>query len=524
MKILVSDSLAEEGIKILKSGAEVDVLTKLSKEELLQKIKEYDALVVRSATQVTREVIEAGERLKVIGRAGVGVDNIDVAAATERGIVVLNAPEGNTIAAAEHTIAMMMSMSRKIPQANASLKGNKWEKGKFMGVELYDKVLGIIGLGRIGTEVAKRCQSFGMRILAYDPYISEEKAKNLGVKLSTVDEIVINSDFITVHTPLTKETQNLIGAKELEKMKKSVRLINCARGGIINEEALHEALKSGKVAGAALDVFVKEPPTNSPLLTLDNIVVTPHLGASTAEAQVNVAIGVAEQVLNALRGEVVKNAVNAPAVGPEVMEAIRPYLPLAEKIGKFLAQLVKGHVNQVEISYSGEIAEQDTKFLTIAIMKGMLEPVLSAPVTFVNAMKVAKNRGITVFESKSSRAEDFANLISVTAKSDIDQRRAAGTIFGKQDARIVLIDKYRVDAVPSGYMVISNHIDKPGTIGKIGTLLGKNNINIAGMIVGRASPGGQAVMVLAVDSSIPDDILKQFLDVDGVKDAELVKL
>lgn len=524
MKILVSDSIAEEGIKILKREAEVDVSTKLPREELIKRIKDYDALVVRSATKVTRDVIEAGERLRVIGRAGVGVDNIDVDAATERGIIVLNAPEGNTIAAAEHTMGMMMALARNIPQANMSLKGKKWEKGKFMGVEIYDKVLGIIGLGRIGTEVAKRCQSFGMRILAYDPYISEEKAKSLGVKLTTVDEIIKNADFITVHTPLTKETQNLIGAKEFEKIKKGVRMINCARGGIIDEEALYNALKSGKVAGAALDVFVKEPPLESPLLALDNVITTPHLGASTAEAQVNVAVGVAEQVLNALKGEVVKNAVNAPAVGPEVMEAIRPYLPLAEKIGKFLAQVVRGHVNQVEVSYSGEIAEKDTKFLTIAILKGLLEPVLCAPVTFVNAMIVAKSRGITVFESKSPKTEDFANLISVTAKSDIDQRRAAGTIFGKRDARIVLIDKYRVDAVPSGYMVISNHIDKPGTIGKIGTLLGKNNINIAGMIVGRESPGGPAVMVLAVDSSIPDDILKQFSDVDGVKDAELVKL
>ncbi len=524
MKVLVSDSIAEEGIRILKREAEVDVLTKLSKEELIKVIKNYDALVVRSATQVTREVIEAGDRLKVIGRAGVGVDNIDVDAATEKGIIVLNAPEGNTIAAAEHTIGMILALARNIPQANASLKAKKWEKSKFLGVEIYDKVLGIIGLGRIGSEVAKRCQAFGMRILAYDPYISEEKAKALGVKLTTLDEILKNADFITIHTPLTKETQNLIGAKEFEKMKKGVRIINCARGGIIDEEALYSALKSGKVAGAALDVFAKEPPLDSPLLTLDNVIVTPHLGASTAEAQINVAISVAEQVLNALKGEVVKNAVNAPAIGPEVMEAIRPYLPLAEKIGKFLAQVVKGYINQVEISYSGEIAEKDTKFLTIAVLKGLLEPVLCAPVTYVNAMIIAKNRGIKVFESKSPKTEDFANLISVTAKSDIDQRRAAGTIFGKRDARIVLIDKYRVDAIPSGYMVISNHIDKPGVIGKIGTLLGKNNINIAGMIVGREYPGGPAVMVLAVDSFIPDEILKQFLDVDGVKDAELVKL
>jgi D-3-phosphoglycerate dehydrogenase len=522
VKILVSDPISDQGIEILKKEFDVDIATGLPPAELIKRIGNYEALIVRSETQVTKDVINAGKKLKIIGRAGVGVDNIDVNAATEKGIIVVNAPEGNTISAAEHTIAMMMAMSRNIPQANASLKSKKWDRKKFMGVEVRGKVLGVVGLGRIGAEVAKRAQGMEMTVLAYDPFITQERAAELGVELTTVEDIVRRADYITVHTPLTKETKDLIGSKEFAIIKKGARLINCARGGIINEEALAEAVKAGTVSGAAIDVFVKEPPLDSPLLELDRVIVTPHLGASTEEAQINVAVSVAEQIVNALKGLPVKNAINMPYVKPDVMQIIEPYLPLAEKMGKLGTQLI-GNYERVEITYSGEIADKNLAPITLALLKGLLEPVLGAGVNYVNAPTIAKERKIKVTESKSKTAEGYPSQISVKLSRKGEEKLVSGSIIGKEP-RIVQIDSYRVDVVPTGYMIVAKHEDHPNIIGPCCMILGRNNINIAGMQVGRIKMGGEAIMVLNVDSEVDDRILDEIRSVDGIIDARLVVL
>ncbi len=523
MKILVSDPLAEQGIEILKNEFEVDVATGLKPEELIKRIGNYEALIVRSETQVTKDVINAGKKLKIIGRAGVGVDNIDVNAATERGIIVVNAPEGNTISAAEHTIAMMMSMSRNIPQANASLKSKKWDRKKFMGVEVRDKILGIVGLGRIGSEVAKRALGLEMKILAYDPFISQERANELGVELTTVEDIVKRADYITVHTPLTKETKDIISSKEFAIMKKGARLINCARGGIINEEALAKAVKDGIVGGAAIDVFTKEPPFENPLLELDRVVVTPHLGASTEEAQINVAVSVAEQIVNALKGLPVKNAINMPYVKPDMMKIIEPYLPLAEKMGRLSTQLIGGNYEKVEVSYSGELAEKDVAPLTLAVLKGLLEPFLGAGVNYVNAPVIANERKIKVTESKSKTAEGYPSQITVKLSRKGEEKLVSGSIIGKE-ARIVQIDAYRIDVIPSNYMIVAKHEDRPNIIGPCCMILGRNSINIAGMQVGRITRGGEAIMVLNIDSEVNNGILDEIRKVNGIIDAKQVVL
>ena len=523
MKVLVSDSLSEKGIEILEKGAEVDVRTGMSPEELKACIGEYDALVVRSQTQVTEDVIEAAENLKIIGRAGVGVDNIDVEAATQRGIIVINAPEGNMISAAEHTIAMMMAISRNIPQANQSMRAGKWDRKLFMGVEVRGKTLGVVGLGRIGTEVAKRAQGMEMNIMAYDPFISEERAADLGVKLTTVEDIVLNADYITVHTPLTKDTRNLIDREEFEKAKPGVRIINCARGGIINEKALAEAVASGKVAAAAIDVFTSEPPTGSPLLEQDNIIVTPHLGASTKEAQVNVAVDVAEQIINFNQGLPVKNAINMPYVKQEIMKVLQPYLPLAEKIGKLAAQLMEEKYERIEVSYSGEIAEWDTGPVTVAALKGLLEFAMGSSVNYVNAPVIAKERKIKVVESKSKTTESYSNLIMVNIFNNGKVKTVGGTMVGT-NPRIVQIDEFSIDVLPLGHMIIALHEDHPNIIGPCCMLLGKHDINIAGMQVGRIKAGGTAIMALNVDSEVNEEILNEIRAVKGILNAKMVYL
>ena len=526
MKVLVTDPISEEGIKILRAepDVQVDVETKLTKEQLIGKIKDYHALIIRSETQVTKEVIEAGRHLKIIGRAGVGIDNVDVPAATARGIIVANAPEGNTIAACEHTISMMLAISRNIPQANASLKGGKWERSKFMGVEVLGKTLGVIGMGRIGGEVTKRVRGMGMEVLAYDPVSTPERALQLGARLTTLDEIYEKADYITVHTPLIPSTRHMVSKPQFEKMKKGVRVINCARGGIIDEAALLEALKSGKVAAAALDVFEKEPPVGNPLLEQPNVVVTPHLGASTQEAQVNVAITIAEQVLNAFRGLPVTTALNIPIMKPEVMEKVRPYLPLAEKLGRFVAQISDGQVQAVTLGYSGDIAQKDVSLVTVAALKGILDVKMGEPVNYVNAHHVAKDRDIKVAETKFGQAGDYTNLIALTLNTDQHEYVVSGTIFGKDDARIVDIEGYRVDAVPAGIMIVTRHKDRPGVIGKVGTILGKLNINISGMVVGRDAVRGDAVMILTVDDEVPPATLKKMISEAELYDAKYVKL
>jgi D-3-phosphoglycerate dehydrogenase len=525
MKVLAMDKTAEEGLKILRdAGITVDSKSGLSEDELVKIIPEYDALIVRSETRVTPKIIKAGKNLKIMGRAGVGVDNIDLPTATKNGVIVVNSPEGNTVAAAEHTWAMLLSMARSIPQAHAKLKTGVWDKKSFKGVEVLNKTLGVVGLGKIGRRVASYALGMGMNVLAYDPYVTEEYANALGVKLTDLETIYKQSDFITFHIPKSKDTMHLINKDSIAKMKKGVRLVNVARGGIVNEADLAEALKSKQVAAAALDVFEKEPCESSPLFELDNIVVTPHLGASTVEAQVNVAIDVAEQILEVLKGGAARSAVNIPSMKPELLAPVRPYMGVAEKLGKFAAQIIKGAIQKVTVEYSGEIAELNVSPLTTIALKGLLEPMMDVKVNFVNAPHLAKERGIEVVESKSKEAKDFASLISVRVKTEKGEREAGGTVFDKLGDRLVSIDGYRVDAVPQGYMLIINNIDKPGMIGKVGTFLGKNNINIASMDVGRIKVGEAAVMVLNVDSDVPDKLLSELTKIEGISAATVVKL
>ena len=532
-KILITDHISEEGIRKLREFGDVEIQVGVSEEELKARIAGYDALIVRSGTKVTREVIEAGTRLKVIGRAGVGVDNIDVDSATERGIMVVNAPGANTISAAEHTIGMLLSLSRKIPAANQSLKSGEWSRKKYMGVEVNGKVLGIIGLGRVGGEVAKRAKGLGMRVVAYDPFISQDKAGELGVSLMGFSEVLSISDFITIHTPLMKDTYHLIGKDEFEKMKEGVRIINCARGGIIDENALVEAIKSGKVAGAALDVFEQEPPPmDSDLLKLDSVIVTPHLGASTEEAQRAAAIVIADEVIRALENKPVRNAVNMIYVEEELMGVIKPYLVLAEKLGRLSAQLMPktSRIEAFNASYEGEIgvASMDTRLITGAMLKSFLSWFTDG-VNYVNAWAIARKFGIKVTESKSEEVENFSSLITLTLRTRGDaggglSKTVSGTLFGKGDIRIVGLDNYRIDASPSGFMLICSFIDKPRVIGPVCTILGDHNINIAGMQVGREKVGGKAVMVLNVDSSVGIELIEEIKKVPNIIDVKLVRL
>ena len=525
-RVLVSDPVSEEGLKILREAAQVDVRTDLSPEELKEIIPDYDALLVRSSTQVTAELISAGKKLKVIGRAGVGVDNIDVQKATEQGILVINAPEGNTISAAEHAMALMLSLARNIPQASVSLKEGQWKRNKFIGLELYKKTLGIIGLGRIGSEVAKRARAFGMNILAYDPYISVERAEMLGVAPVSLDEIFSKSDFITLHIPKTPATQYIIGAAELARMKKGVRIINCARGGLIDEKALYQAIVNGQVAGAALDVFEKEPPSSdNPLLALEQVITTPHLGASTQEAQINVAVQVAEEMVNFLKGEPIHMAVNVTVLPPEVLSEVKPFIPLMKTLGSFYMQVFDGRIESIEINYSGTIAEYPVTPLTTALLIGFLRVMLNSNVNFVNAPIIAKQRGIKVNEITSKDVSNYNNLITVKVKTSSGQTfTLAGTLFGANDIRIVQIGDYHIEVVPSPFMFVCKYIDKPGVIGKVGTILGNNNINIAGMQVGRQEVGGEAVMVLQVDNRISEEILRELEKVEHILSTCFVEL
>lgn len=517
-KVLVSDSLAEEGIKIFENapGIEVDVLTNLTHDELKGIIGNYDGLAIRSATTVSSDIIEKADKLTVIGRAGIGLDNVDVASASKRGIVVMNTPGGNTITTAEHTISMMLSLARKIPQATISMKSGKWEKKQFMGAEVYNKTLGIIGIGRVGAIVANRAQGLRMNVIAYDPFISPEAAEKMGITLVSFDEVLENSDFITVHTPLTNDTRGLINSEAIAKMKDGSFVINCARGGIVNEQDLYDALISGKLGGAALDVFEEEPTPNKDLLSLENVVCTPHLGASTDEAQRNVAIAIAQQIVDYLTTGEIKNAVNFPSVSGEVLVLIRPYLNLAQKLGKFEAQLVKGGIKEVLIEYSGDILEYDVAPVTVALIKGLLKPILKENINFINAPVIARERGIKVIESKSSEEKDYKSMISLTVKTSRQELFAAGAIFGRQDPRIVMIDKFILDVIPEGNMIVLYNYDKPGVIGNIGTTLGNNNINIARLHLSREQVDGQALVVLSTDSLLSNDVLKMLRELPNV--------
>lgn len=525
-KVLVMDRVSEEGLAPLRSTKNIEVVigTKMSEKELCEIISDYDGIIVRSATKITPAVLEKANKLKVVGRAGVGVDNIDIDACTKKGVVVVNAPGGNTVAATEHTIAMMLALARNIPQAVGKLKSGVWDKKSFLGVELRGKTLGIIGLGRIGSSVASRAQALKMKILAYDPYLTAERATSLGVSLVSLEELFRKSDYITVHMPRTKETYHLINEETINIMKDGVRIINCARGGIIDEEALLRAVESGKISGVALDVFEHEPNTESPLLKFDNVIATPHLGASTEEAQLNVAVDVAEEIVAVLNGDVVKNAINMPSVKPEVMARVKPYLNLAEQLGKFQSQLMDGRINKVEVIYSGTLSNEDVTPITTALVKGLLDPILQESVNYVNAPLLAKNRGIKVVQTLNGNGEGYTSLITVKVTSDKKEKSVAGTLFRQDEPRIVMIDGYRIDAVPSGYMLYVPHIDKPRIIGPVGNLIGAHNINIASMQVGRKEIGGKAVMMLAIDAIVPDETLDKIASVDGVEDVKFISL
>ncbi len=524
-RVLVKEKIAESGIELLRRDFEVDYLPDMTREELLGCIGDYEALIVRSATQVDAELIQAAERMKVIGRAGVGVDNIDVEAATKKGIMVINAPQSNIISAAEQTMALLMAMCRNIPEAVNSLRGKCWERSRFEGVELYHKVMGIIGLGRIGTLVAQRCLAFGMRVISFDPYVSEEKARKLGVELvSNLDDLLAQADFITVHLPKTQDTYHLLGEAEFAKMKDGVRVLNVARGGIIDEDALLRALDSGKVAGAALDVFEKEPATECPLIDHPKVIATPHIGASTQEAQDRAGTMIAEFVSAALKGEFVANVVNLP-VPAEVDESVRLFLPLAEKLGLLLTHLVEGHVDEIEVEYLGGLAEYETGVLTVAVLKGFFQKIVFEPVNYINAPLFAKERGIAVRETKSEQTRDYVNLVMVRGRRDGNEVAVGGTLVGLSNAeRFVHVYEYDIDLGPSQYMAFFRYDDVPGMIGKIGTILGDHDINIAHMQVGRRKIGGEAVMGINVDIPIPDEVMEEIRAVPRVKDCRFIVL
>ncbi len=526
MKILVSDKLDARGLEILKQAGDLDVDYKpgLAPEELKKIIGHYDGLVVRSATKVTEDIIAAADRLKVIGRAGIGVDTVDVTAASKRGIIVMNTPLANTITTAEHAVSMMLSMARKIPQAHATMKAGLWEKKKFTGVEVYHKTLGIIGIGNIGKIVAKRAMGLEMNVIAYDPFITREKAESLGVELVELDELFTRADFISIHTPLTDETRNLVNAESFAKMKKGVRIVNCARGGIINEADLVEAVKSGKVAGAALDVFEKEPiGADSPLLGLEDVVLTPHLGAATAEAQENVSTAIAEQMVDFARG-LVRNAVNMPSLDPEVMAKLKPFLALAERMGLFLGQMVDGRMKEVKLVYSGEVTHLDIRPISMLFMKGILEPILKEMVNLVNAPFLARERGIKVSETKREESEDFTSMLEAVMITDKGETSITGTLFAGGNPRIISFNGFDLEAVPEGFMLVFSNQDQPGVIGRIGTVLGDNKINIAGFHLGRKVREAQAVAIVNVDSLIPEGVMGEIRKLPFIRFARQVKL
>jgi len=525
MKVLISDNISSKGIDILKNaGLEVDVKVGMKPEELKTCIGDYHGLIIRSATKVTSEIIDAAKNLKVIARAGSGLDNVDKTAATKKGIVVMNTPGGNTITTAEHTIALMFALARQIPQATISMKSGKWEKKKFTGVELFNKTLGIIGIGNIGSQVAKRAQGLAMNVIAYDPFLSEDKARVMGVEKVDLKELFRRSDFITIHTPITPETKNMINKETIKMMKNGVRIINCARGGIINEKDLYDALIEGKVAGAALDVFEKEPPEDNPLVTLDNVISTPHLGAATKEAQENVAVAVAEQVVDYLIHGTIRNAVNFPSIPSEQVARLQPYINLAEKIGGFAAQIFEGGVTEITIEYRGEASEIKTAPVTIAAIKGFLTPILEETVNFVNAPFIARERGIEVKETKSTDAGDYQSMVAIRLKAKDKESYFAGTLFSKKDPRIVGIDNFKVEIVPDGELLFIYNNDKPGVIGNIGTLLSKNNINIARMHFGRETLGGRAISVVTIDTPAPSKIIEEIKRLPNILSVKQITL
>jgi D-3-phosphoglycerate dehydrogenase len=527
-KVLVTDEIDEIAVKILQDSCEVDYKPVLTAENLKATIKDYDALMIRSSSKITKDLISVAEKLKVIGRAGVGVDNIDIEAATDKGIVVINSPEGNTVAASEHTIALMLSMIRHIPVADASIKEGKWERSKLTGKEVFNKNIGIIGLGKVGSRVASIVKAMGMKVFVYDPFVSKDHVEKLGARyVTTLDDIWKSADFITLHVPKNKDTLNMINKDTIAKMRKGVKIINCARGGIINEADLAEAIRNGQVEFAAIDVFNKEPAADSPLLKLGNkVVLTPHLGASTEEAQINVAVDVAEQIRDISQGSPARSAVNIPALKPETLEPVKHYMALTENLGAFMRQITSGAAQEIEIVACGELAQSDLSPLIVAVTKGVL-CCTSEGVNYVNAPKLAERQGIHVKKSTSTDSENYLSLLKVILTTDKETNRVTGTVIGKDIPRILRLNGYHTSIEPAEHMLVLPHKDKPGMVAQVAALLSKENINISMMQVGRKvreQIGGESVMIINVDEPVSEITLGQLQKIDGIYSAKYVNL
>ena len=523
-KVLALDGLSEEGIAVFReAGFEVDEKPPMKPAELAAVIGGYDGLVVRSATKVTAEALASVGNLKVIGRAGVGTDNIDKDAATKCGVVVMNTPGGNTISTCEHAFALLFALCRNIPDAHASMMAGRWDRKKFMGSEIRGKTLGIVGIGRIGAEVAKRAHAFEMKVIAFDPIMTKMKADALGVEMVSVEELIERSDIITIHAPKSEKTNNMIRAEHLKRAKPTCRIINCARGGIVNEQDLAEALRNKTIAGAALEVYTSEPFENNPFLGLDNIVMTPHLAASTDEAQINVGIDVARQIVDYLTTGTIVNAVNVPSLDGETRKTLAPVLYLAERLGRFQSCFSNGKPVKLEIDYSGDLGVADTYAITTSIMKGFLSPLVET-VNMVSAPFIMESYGIACTETRSVKAPDYAFEIGVTVTTSEETHRVAGTLFGKNDPRICSIDGNRVDAKPEGWMLVCMNEDKPLIIGRVGTIIGESGVNIANLMLGRNAQGGRALTVLNLDAPLEESVMNKILQVPHVTDARLVAL
>lgn len=517
-KILVSDPISPDGLKSLTDHSDfnVDIQTDLNETELAEIIPNYEGLIVRSQTQVTSNIIAAAPNLKVIARAGVGVDNIDVEAATKHGVIVINAPDGNTISATEHSMAMILSMARNVPQAHQSLKNGKWDRKAYRGTELYNKTLGVIGAGRIGIGVAKRAQSFGMNILAFDPYLSEDKAKELNVTRATVDEIAEQADFVTVHTPLTPKTRGIVDKAFFEKAKPTLQIINVARGGIIDEDALVEALDTNQIQGAAIDVFESEPATESPLVAHDKIIVTPHLGASTVEAQEKVAVSVANEIIDIFEHGNVVNAINAPKMSfKEINDELKPYIELSKLTGEVGIQLLEKAPRELQIKYKGDIALDDTSLLTRTLVSGVLRQDLAERVNLINALVLLNEQGVSYNIEKDTKHRGFSNYIELTLINKDTQIKIGATVLNGYGPRIVRINEYPVDFKPEKHQLVINHNDRPGIVGRTGQILGEYNINIASMHLGRTNQGGNALMILSIDHPVTQDVIDALYEIEG---------
>jgi len=519
MKVLVSDNLGEAGIELFRQqeGIEVDVQTGLDPEQLKAIIGQYHGLVIRSATKVTEDLLAAADNLRVVGRAGIGLDNVDIPAATKRGVVVMNTPGGNVVTTAEHAIAMLMALTRNIPQGTVTLKDGRWEKKRLQGREIYNKVLGVIGFGKIGSIVADRARGLKMKVVIYDPFVTPQQIEKAGFSCVSLEELYARADYISVHVPKMKETLGLINKAAFDQMKDGVMIINCARGGIVDEDDLYQALVSDRVAGAALDVFAQEPPGDHPLLKLDRVICTPHLGASTAEAQTNVAVAVANQIIALLTEETIINAVNVPSVTGDLLDQLGPYLKLADQIGTLQAQLISGPVKEVAIEFAGDFSGLDLAPVSTAALKGLLAPMVKDMVNFVNAGVMAQDRGIKVSESTVAESEDYLNQVTMRVVTTEMNSTVAGTIFGKDDPRIVKVNSFRLEMVPEGHLLLIHNIDKPGSIGQIGSTLGKHNINIGRMQVGQEEEGDRNIIFLSADTPIPPEVVDELRELPLVK-------